>query len=193
MPSKRGVTRGLARFGVWCTTLLASWMLALLVLQVLFGRQLERIQTLQLGRDLALNVRLTELTLERYPPALISELTGLELLVSQQPSRPTKETQGMAQRRQELQQVLCSRLTHCPELRPAPNRSGTPEVWIELFSPLEPVWLRTPLPMARAWPPQPMLLLLALVSAVVITGVLYLLLDVARPLRKLEDAGSRVG
>ena len=193
MPSQRWATRGLARFGAWGTTLLASWMLALLLLQVLFGRQLERIQTLQLGRDLALNVRLTELTLERYPPALISELTGLELLVSQQPSRPTKETQGMAQRRQELQQVLCSRLTHCPELRPAPNRSGTPEVWIELFSPLEPVWLRTPLPMARAWPPQPMLLLLALVSAVVITGVLYLLLDVARPLRKLEDAVSRVG
>ena len=34
---------------------------------MLFGRQLERNQTLQLGRDLALNVRLTELTLERYP------------------------------------------------------------------------------------------------------------------------------
>ena len=82
MPGQRGLARGLARFGVWGTTLLASWMLALLVLQVLFGRQLEQSQTLQLGRDLALNVRLTELTLERYPPALISELTGLELLVS---------------------------------------------------------------------------------------------------------------
>ena len=38
-----------------------------------------------------------------------------------------------------------------------------------------------------------MLLLLALVGAVVMTGVLYLLLDVARPLQKLEDAVSRVG
>ena len=47
--------------------------------------------------------------------------------------------------------------------------------------------------MARAWPPPPMLLLLALVGAVVMTGVLYLLLDVARPLQKLEDAVSRVG
>ena len=47
--------------------------------------------------------------------------------------------------------------------------------------------------MARAWPPPPTLLLLALVGAVVMTGVLYLLLDVARPLRKLEDAVSRVG
>ena len=112
MAGKRGVPRGLLRLGVWGTTLLASWMLALLVLQVLVGRQLERFQTLQLGRDLALNVRLTELTLERYPPALISELTGLELLVSQRPSGPQREMQAMAQRRRELQQVLCSRLIH---------------------------------------------------------------------------------
>ena len=131
---------------------MAYWMLALLLLQVLFGRQLERMQTLQLGRDLALNVRLTELTLERYPPELISELTGLELQVSEQPAAPGRETRASAQRSQELQQVLCSRLSHCPELRPAPSRAGMPEAWIELFSPLEPVWLRTPLPMARACP-----------------------------------------
>lgn len=193
MPRQRGLTRRLARFGAWGTTLLACWMLALLLLQVLFGRQLERIQTLQLGRDLALNIRLSELTLERYPPSLISELTGLELQVSSQPAAPDRETQASAQRRQELRQVLCSRLSHCRELRPAPSRAGTPEVWIELFSPLEPVWLRSPLPMAGTWPPPPTLLLLALVGATVMTGVLYLLLDVARPLRKLEDAVSRVG
>ncbi|ABB35585.1 ATP-binding protein [Synechococcus sp. CC9605] len=193
MPRQRGLSRGLARFGAWGTALLACWMLALLLLQALFGRQLERIQTLQLGRDLALNIRLAELTLERYPPALISELTGLELQVSERPAAPGRETQASAQRRQELKQVLCSRLSHCRVLRAAPSRAGTPEVWIELFSPLEPVWLRTPLPMARALPPPPTLLLLALVGAVVMTGVLYLLLDVARPLRKLEDAVSRVG
>ncbi len=66
-------------------------------------------------------------------------------------------------------------------------------MWIELFSPLEPVWLRSPLPMARTWPPPHTRLLLALVGATVMTGVLYLLFDVARPLRKLEDAVSRVG
>ena len=193
MPRQRGLTRRLARCGAWGTTLLACWMLALLLLQVLFGRQLERIQTLQLGRDLALNIRLSELTLERYPPSLISELTGLELQVSSQPAAPDRETQASAQRRQELRQVLCSRLSHCRELRPAPSRAGTPQVWIELFSPLEPVWLRSPLPVARTWPPPPTLLLLALVGATVMSGVLYLLLDVARPLRKLEDAVSRVG
>ena len=90
MPVQPRLKRGLTRFGIWGTTLISSWLLALLVLQVLFGRQLERNQTLQLGRDLALNVRLTELTLERYPPALISELTGLELLVSQRPSGPPR-------------------------------------------------------------------------------------------------------
>ena len=77
-------------------TLLACWMLALLLLQVLFGRQLERIQTLQLGRGLALNIRLSELTLERYPPTLISELTGLELQVSSQPAAPDRETQALS-------------------------------------------------------------------------------------------------
>ena len=119
MPRQRGLTQRLARFGAWGTTLLACWMLALLLLQVLFGRQLERIQTVQLGRDLALNIRLTELTLERYPPSLISELTGLELQVSSQPAAPDRETQASTQRRQELRQVLCSRLSHCRELRPA--------------------------------------------------------------------------
>ena len=132
------------------------------------------------------------MTLERYPPELISELTGLELQVGEQPARPSQETQALVQRRQELQQVLCSRLSHCPG-------SGLPPAGLErrgygLSCSLR--WNRSgcaPLPMARAWPPQPMLLLLALMSAVVMTGVLYLLLDVARPLRKLEDAVSRVG
>ena len=64
-------------------------------------------------------------------------------------------------------------------------------MWIELFSPGA----------GLAAQPCPWhdlaatthLLLLALVGATVMTGVLYLLLDVARPLRKLEDAVSRVG
>ena len=44
----------------WSSLLVGGWVLALLLLQVLFGRQLERVQTVQLGRELALNVRLTE-------------------------------------------------------------------------------------------------------------------------------------
>ena len=111
MPRQRGLNRGLARFGAWGTTLLACWMLALLLLQALFGRQLERSQTLQLGRDLALNIRLAELTLERYPPALISELTGLELQVSERPAAPGRETQASAQPRQGLRKVLLSSLS----------------------------------------------------------------------------------
>ena len=120
--------RLILQISCWSGLLVGGWVLALLLLQVLFGRQLERIQTLQLGRDLALNIRLSELTLERYPPSLISELTGLDLLVSSQPAAPDRETQASAQRRQELRQVLCYRLSHCRELRPAPSRAGTPEV-----------------------------------------------------------------
>ena len=56
------------------------------MLQALFGRQLEQLQTIQLGRELALNVRLTELALERYPPHLVAELTGLDLEVAVRPS-----------------------------------------------------------------------------------------------------------
>ena len=183
----------LLRISLWGGTLLGSWILAVLLLQALFGRQLERFQTQQLGRDLALNVRLTELTLERYPPALIRELTGLELTVSEDPSAPVDDRGDLTRRRLELQQVLCSRLSHCPQLKPAPNRSGQPEVWIELVSPLEPVWLRSQLPMASSWPPEPTLLLLGLVGSIVNTGVLYLLLEVARPLQRLEQALARVG
>ena len=65
---------------------LGSWALCLLALQLLFGRQVEALQTVQLGRNLALNVRLTELSLERYPPHLVSELTGLQLAVVNKPS-----------------------------------------------------------------------------------------------------------
>ena len=79
--------RLILRVSCWSGLLVGGWVLALLLLQVLFGRQLERVQTVQLGRELALNVRLTELTLERYPPVLINELTGLQLAVMERPPR----------------------------------------------------------------------------------------------------------
>ena len=56
--------RLILRLSLWSGLLLGSWMLCLLLLQALFGRQLERLQTVQLGRELALSIRLTELTLE---------------------------------------------------------------------------------------------------------------------------------
>lgn len=185
--------RLILRVSCWSGLLVGGWVLALLLLQVLFGRQLERVQTVQLGRELALNVRLTELTLERYPPVLINELTGLQLAVMERPPRAGPVDAGLHRRMQGLQNELCTRLSHCPTLLPARGSSRQQGVWIELISPLEPVWLRVELPTARGWPPEPMLLVVALVAAVIFTGVLYLLLEVERPLRGLERALSRVG
>ena len=65
----------------WSALGLGSWALCLLALQLLFGRQVEALQTVQLGRNLALNVRLTELSLERYPPHLVSEGQGFSWLL----------------------------------------------------------------------------------------------------------------
>ena len=185
--------RLILRLSLWSGLLLGSWMLCLLLLQALFGRQLERLQTVQLGRELALSIRLTELTLERYPPILINELTGLQLAVIIRPPRPTRTRGERDSRINGLQRELCARLSHCPLLVPA-GRSGTSDqVWIELISPLEPVWLRAELPTVRAWPPEPTLLMVGLAGAVIITGVVYLLVEVERPLRGLERALSRVG
>ena len=187
------------QIGGWSSLLLVSWLLCLMWMQLLFGRELNRLQTLQLGRDLALNIRLTELTLERYPPALIKELTGLDLVVAVQPPGPSQEDRPNDDRRRELQQELCSRLSHCPMLLPATTgettavQGGGQQIWIELISPLEPVWLRSAIPATRRWPPDPMLMLIALVGAVIITGVVYLLKEVEQPLRGLERGLARVG
>lgn len=174
----------------WCGVGFGSWALWLLVLQVLFGRQVESLQTVQLGRDLALNVRLTELALERYPPHLITELTGLDLAVVTKPPAEPRPSTVLTQQATALQEELCRRLAHCPMVV-ANGRSWT--VWVELISPLEPIWLRVPLRSPMAWPPEPMLMLLALLGAGISCGALFLLLEVDRPLRSLEKALSRVG
>ena len=187
------VKRLILKISLWSGTLLGSLLISLLLLQALFGRQMERLQIQQLGRNLALNVRLTELNLERYPPALISNLTGLDLIVRDKPTQSDQTPAAQKRRINELQAVLCNRLSHCPTVYPAGEIQREPDVWIELISPLEPVWLGSQLPATRGWPPEPMLLLAALISAVIVTGVLYLLFEVERPLKGLETALSRVG
>ena len=174
----------------WCALGLGSWALCLLVLQVLFGRQVESLQTVQLGRDLALNVRLTELALERYPPHLVSELSGLHLSVVRKPQETPPPAPEMRRQALALQQELCRRLAHCPMVV-ATGRSQ--HVWVELISPLETIWLRVKLRSPMAWPPEPTLLLLSLIGAGLSCGALFLLLEVERPLRGLERALVRVG
>ena len=184
-----------SRIAGWAGLLGATWLLGILLLQLLFGRELERLQIIQQGREMALQLRLVELTLERYPPALISELTGLDLEVAVEPSRHSTEARTIDHRIASLRQELCARLTHCPRLLIADEGSGQPssQVWIELISPLEPVWLRGELPKMRSWPPDLTLLMLALLGAVLSSGAIYLLIEVKRPLQSLERALSRVG
>ena len=174
----------------WSGVAIGCWGLCLLALQALFGRQIEGLQSVQLGRELALNVRLTELALERYPPHLVSELTGLDLAVRFRPPMEGSASPFLKRQAKVLQHQLCQRLAHCPMVE-ASGRSRV--VWIELISPLEPVWLRVPLRSPMAWPPEPTLLGSSLVAAAVITGALFLLLEVEQPLRRLEKVLSRVG
>jgi len=54
------------------------------------------------------------------------------------------------------------------------------------------VWLFAPLPPLPGWPPDPLLLALALASGGLGAGLLYLALEVQRPLRRLEQALAEV-
>jgi two-component system osmolarity sensor histidine kinase EnvZ len=94
-------------------------------------------------------------------------------------------------RDRELRLELCKQLRYCPEVRP--NKSGAAGAWVELLSPLEQVWLFAALPNNRWWPPDPMLASFSLISGTVIAGALFLLLEVQRPLHRLENALGRVG
>ena len=193
MPSRPWQKRLSALVG-WGALALGSSAFCLLVLQALFGRQLEQLQTIQLGRDLALNVRLTELALERYPPHLVAELTGLDLEVAVRPKPASLQPSAAFRRQAEaLQTQLCERLSHCPMVLPDRAARGERRVWIELISPLEPIWLRVNVPSMMRWPPEPTLLGLSLVGAGIICGGLFLLVEVEAPLRGLEKALSLVG
>ncbi len=59
--------------------------------------------------------------------------------------------------------------------------------------PLEPVWLFTSLPPAQKWPPDPLVLSLALVSGSGVAMLSFLWLEVQRPLARMEQALGRVG
>ncbi|MCP9938921.1 ATP-binding protein [Synechococcus sp. Cruz CV12-2-Slac-r] len=163
-----------------------GWALSLGLLQQLLGQRLERAQMQQLGRNLAEVIKLSQMVLERFPPALVAELSGLPLATN---IKFAGNQQGNRDR--ELRLELCKQLRHCPEVRP--NKSGVAGVWVELLSPLEPVWLYVALPSNRWWPPDPMLASYSLISGTVIAGALFLLLEVQRPLHRLENALGRVG
>ena len=176
----------LLRLGLF---LLLSWGGSLVVLQLLLGQRLDRARMVQMGRDLASNVRLSEVALEQFPPSVVSELSGLAMVTGDQPAPAgDSELEGRAR---ELRFELCRRLPYCPEVSPTLNPGHG--VWVELLNPLDQVWLFAPLPPNKWWPPDPLLASLSLISGSVIAGGFFLLLEVQRPLRRLERALARVG
>jgi len=183
--------------------------LVLALLQLLVGRRLVEQRQQQLGVDVASKVLLAEVALERFTPDVLAEIGGLRLAVGALPEptaagRVPQEAEPLSSgpdpllRRQalDLQRQLCRRLAPCPLVRPA--LQGPRGVWVRMASlnegappdaaPLETVWLFAPLPPLPGWPPDPVQLVLALGSGGLGAGLLYLALEVQRPLRRLEQA-----
>ncbi len=187
-PLRRGLGYGALAVGATA--------LSLLLLQLLLGRRVEQAQLRQMGSEVAFNVSLTELALERFSPAAVGEISGLRLVVGSrpEPDRPARSRpvdQRLRPQAERLRRELCDRLVRCPVVWP--SSSAPRGVWVEMNSPLETVWLFAPLPPLRGWPPDPLQLSLAVVAGGLGTMLLYLALEVQRPLRLLEEALAGVG
>ena len=175
--------------------------LALLLLQLLLAQRLEQQQRRQLATQVAGNVLLAELGLERFSPVALADLSNMRLAVGPRPPAAASPVQPapLALRRQAeaLRNDLCRRLSHCPLVWPsgpgAPTRSPGRGAWVELQSPLETVWLFAPIAPRHGWPPDPQLASLALVAGSLASLLLFLALEVQRPLRRLEGALAKVG
>ncbi|MFZ9216305.1 MAG: ATP-binding protein [Vulcanococcus sp.] len=163
--------------------------LALALLQTLLAQRLERAQIAQMGPEVAFNLRLGELALDRLPPQALARLSGLPLRVGTTP--PVSADGGLRRQAQQLQQELCRRLKPCPPVLPA--AAPTPGLWVELLSPLEPVWLFTPVGSPRRWPPDPLLLGAALLAGSISASLLFLWWEVQGPSQRLEQALGAVG
>jgi len=171
--------------------------LALLLLQLLLAQRLEQQQRRQLVNQVAGSVLLAELGLERFNPAALADLSGMRLAVGPRP--PAAATPGqpapLALRLQAeaLRNDLCRRLSHCPLVWPTGPVGRGRGAWVELQSPLETVWLFAPMAPRHGWPPDPQLASLALVAGGLASLLLFLALEVQRPLRRLEGALAQVG
>jgi len=181
----------LALYGLAAVALAAA---SLLLLQLMLGRRLAEQRQQQLGAELAAHLLLGEVALERFTPATLERISGLRLAVGAwpEPARGAAVAVGpLAAPARLLQRDLCARLGRCPQVVPAGQ--GDRGVWVALQSPLESVWLFAPLPPLASWPPDPLLLSLALGFGALGGGLLFLSLEVQRPLRRLERAMAQVG
>lgn len=166
---------------------LALWLLSLLVVQSLLARRIAGAQLAQLASEVAFSLRLGELVLERYPMETVAELSGLDL--HRQPAAGPGGRDGAGEAEATaLRRELCTTLSHCRQVRAADGR-----LWVELASPIDPVWLSTAIPQPQRWPPDPLSLGLSLVAAGLALSTLVLTLEVRRPLRLLERSLMQLG
>ncbi len=165
--------------------------LSLLLLQLLVGRRLAQQQLTQKGSEIASNLLLGEVALERFSPEVLSEISGMQLMVGQRPEPEATADRRLRWQSQRLRRELCRRLERCPAVRPAhtPRRG----VWVEMASPLESVWLFTSLPSLRGWPPDPFLFSLSIGLGGLGALLLYLTLEIQGPLLRLQEALADVG
>ncbi|MCP9859390.1 MULTISPECIES: ATP-binding protein [unclassified Cyanobium] len=171
--------------------------LSLLLLHLLLGRRLAQQLLIQTGSEVASNLVLGEVALERFSPEVLGQISGMQLVVGRRPEpaaaarwvgRGDRRLRWQAER---LQAELCRRLGRCPAVQPASSpRRG---VWVEMASPLEPVWLFVSLPSPRGWPPDPLLLSLSIGLGALGALLLFLTLEIQRPLTRLQEALADVG
>ena len=164
-------------------------LLSTLQLQLLLAERLQRDRITQQGPEVLFQLRLAELALDRLPPARLALLSGLPLRVGAKP--PSRSERALEVQAQLLRQELCASLNPCPSVLPAfaPQRG----VWVQLLSPLDPVWLLVPIPPVRPWPPDPWLLLVGLGLGGSVALLLFFLLEVQRPLLLLQQVLGGVG
>lgn len=174
--------------------------LALLALHLLLAQRLEQQQRRQLANQVSAMVLLSEVALERYSPSDLAELMGTKVAVGPHPPQspvPTPAADSTLRRQAEaLRADLCGKLNSCPVVwavgQRAPLGPGR-GVWVQLNSPLETAWVFAPIPALRGWPPDPQLFTLAATMGGLSTLLLFLSLEVQRPLRQLDTALEQVG
>ena len=103
--------------------------LALALLQTLLAQRLERAQIAQMGPEVAFNLRLAELALDRLPPEALARLSGLPLRVGERP--PVSADGRLLRQAEQLRRHLCRRLDPCPPVLPAAAR--VPGLWVEVL------------------------------------------------------------
>lgn len=176
-----------------------SFLGSMLLFRGLFIYRLAQAQVLQLAANLSQTISLSELALESYPPQAVARLSGFRLLAGlpapmQQPARSGAVAQvdgSLHQQVDELRQLLCQRLSQCHEVVAVsgPVRGA----WIHLVSPLDQVWLFSPLPLPGLVSRDPLVLSLSLISGAALSVALFFWFEIQRPMARLEKAMAQVG